>query len=208
MAKPGPKPNPEVAARRIREAEERVAAAIARKSTSDAKKAAKEAALQLAREEKECDRHETMMWQTHFALVIAAEANRLERELGRPLPKMRNVAARNVGTSVQDMSSIFTGMASKKANEIKAGQWWYKPVEEHQYPNQVAGHDLITLNVVPTDDMLFDPAVLDLFKRARMVNWVTAQENRDLVEFQKYGKFTTPEASYADAGIEMEPAIE
>jgi hypothetical protein len=34
-------------------------------------------------------------------------------------------------------------------------------------------------------------------------NYVTRQENNDLKPFQKLGVFTTPEASYQAAGIEL-----
>lgn len=72
--------------------------------------------------------------------------------------------------------------------------------EDHAFPRKVAARELLTHDWAKTPD----PAafVAEAYAaRYGVVHYVTPQENKQLVAYQKASIFTTSEAAYAAAGI-------
>ena len=116
---------------------------------------------------------------------------------------MRHVRARcrSIGARLADLPVIYSGNTSEKAlvEKYNNGTRWSV---EHQYPRQVAGYDLYYWAVQLEsygDEQLTE--LIEKLKECRTVNMTTKQENKDLYQFQLYGKFKGIEQSYKEAGI-------
>ena len=86
----------------------------------------------------------------------------------------------------------FTGMVSEA---VRAGA---KICVEHRYPRKVSAK-LLLENPPKSGQEFFD----DFVEKYGSTNWVTPEENKKLVPFQKVGVFTTPEEAYKQAGIKL-----
>lgn len=72
--------------------------------------------------------------------------------------------------------------------------------KEHQTPRKIGGMKLMEYMAQHDASQVEFESMLQTFLSW---NYVTRQENNDLKPFQKFGVFTTPEASYQAAGIEL-----
>lgn len=156
-------------------------------------------------EAKETARQRKLMIQTFIINNTAEGMKRFEAVMGPLSLDDKRVFARSIGNDIQDMASIKTGKISILAKAERDIDPKYRPTEEHCYPNQVAGMDVLSEYTSHSLDGGFvpDAGVDAILALARRVNLVTKDENSDLIPYQKYGVYTTPEESYRKAGIEL-----
>ncbi len=110
-----------------------------------------------------------------------------------------------VGSSMEDYNKISKSAYEKYTDLLAKGEKKAKALsaltKEHQTPRKVGGGRLMGLlkrNPEVTLDE-FEVLVNDLLQW----NYVTKEENIRLKPFQKISIFSTPEDSYAKAGIEL-----
>ncbi len=89
---------------------------------------------------------------------------------------------------------------SLQASGLTKAKALQRLTKEHQTPRKIGGMKLM-------EYMAQHDASQDEFESMLQTflswNYVTRQENNDLKPFQKVGVFTTPEASYQAAGVEL-----
>lgn len=112
-----------------------------------------------------------------------------------------NILARTVGNSLFDMHPTWSGYMSKQLVNELAIDPSTKKCAEHYYPRQVAGWRIV--EHIMRYRGIKKAKLISLLIIFNQVHYTTAAENTALVPFQKYGTFTTPEYSYAAAGIEL-----
>jgi hypothetical protein len=109
--------------------------------------------------------------------------------VGCPLENFKKISLEAKATMETLQAS---GLTKSKALE--------RLTKEHQTPRKIGGMKLI-------EYMAQHDATQDEFESMLQTflswNYVTRQENNDLKPFQKVNVFTTPEASYHAAGIEL-----
>ncbi len=98
--------------------------------------------------------------------------------------------------SVKAMNALET-LQADGLGKAKALQ---KLTKEHQTPRKIGGMKLMEYMAQHDATQVEFESMLQNFLAW---NYVTRQENNDLKPFQKLGVFTTPEASYQAAGIEL-----
>jgi hypothetical protein len=98
--------------------------------------------------------------------------------------------------SVKAMNALET-LQADGLSKAKALQ---KLTKEHQTPRKIGGMKLMEYMAQHDTTQVEFESMLQNFLAW---NYVTRQENNDLKPFQKLGVFTTPEASYQAAGIEL-----
>ena len=110
-----------------------------------------------------------------------------------------NILARNIGNALFDMTAVWSGYKSQALLDAEALDPKTKKCSEHFYPRQVAGWRIV-------EHMIRYGGI----KKAKLIEYVlcfnrvhytTSDENNALVQFQKYGVFTTPEHAYEQAGV-------
>jgi hypothetical protein len=96
---------------------------------------------------------------------------------------------------------LWTGMISMDALEaLRAGTKATKLTKDHNYPRKCAARELLEMS----DEQLTEESVLHLYKtRYGRFNFVTNEENRRLVKYQKAKMFSTPENAYSMASVTL-----
>jgi hypothetical protein len=108
---------------------------------------------------------------------------------------------RSIGARLKDLPVIYSGYTSEQAliNKYNTGERWSV---EHQYPRQVAGHDLYNWVVsMPTYTDAMIPTLIEKLRACRTINHTTKEENRRLHKYQLKGVFSTPEKAYKEANV-------
>ena len=96
---------------------------------------------------------------------------------------------------------LFTGMISKDAINKN------EKSEDHQYPRKIAATEL--LNYKWNNEKNPSDKLLSLFvNKYGKFNYVSKNENKRLIKFQKSNVFKSPEKAYLDAGIKLLNYIE
>lgn len=117
-----------------------------------------------------------------------------------------SVRGRNIGNSIFDLPSVFTGyesIASIKMRELHVSK--YSPTLEHFKPRQWRGEqiaEMICTMIQNNSELTFHNFATEIYESC-FVHKVTKEENLRLVEYQKSHKFISSEQSYHDAGIEL-----
>jgi len=70
--------------------------------------------------------------------------------------------------------------------------------EEHVYPRKIAARKLLEDHSLTADAM--ERVFREEFGR---LHYITSEENKAVIRYQKSGVFTTPEEAYRQAGIEL-----
>jgi len=137
-----------------------------------------------------------------IAALLRESIHRSQSE-GGLIDQSVNNFARFIGTLIFEMGTTYTGQASESALQHKF--WAHRAGEkftwcaDHQWPRQVSGYKLVTkfVELGTVDKALLMRMMLKMTE----VNYVTSDENRVLMEFQKVGVFTTPKEAYKRAGV-------
>ena len=87
-----------------------------------------------------------------------------------------------------------------QANGLSKAKALQKLTKEHQTPRKIGGKMLMEYMAGNEPSM---PEFNAMLQTCLAWNYVTKQENNDLKPHQKLGVFTTPEASYQAAGVEL-----
>lgn len=89
-------------------------------------------------------------------------------------------------------TKLWTGMISETAHQEN------KRCEDHIYPRKITAIELLTQ--VPHSLAEFEELYWNKYGK---YHYVTPEENRMLVKYQKTGQFTTPEEAYQSCGIKL-----
>jgi hypothetical protein len=195
------------AQKKIDDAARKEAARMAR-AYAKLEAAARDLAVRLQRaQEREAKKADMIKWRTFAIEAIIKAAVNAQHTLGEIDARGLHTLARDIGTCIQDLPVIPSGLISKKALAMVKESKRYKPTQEHYNPNQVMGHRILDYYLkhgYPDRPLFdFDPKLVELLTEARRTHEVTAEENRQLVKYQRNHVFTTPEQSYLMAGIDL-----
>jgi hypothetical protein len=100
---------------------------------------------------------------------------------------------------------LWTGMISVDAlKTLQAGTKITELTKDHNYPRKCAARELLEM----PDEHLTTESVLHLYKtRYGRFNFVTSEENRRLMKYQKAEMFSTPENAYSMASVTLVPIL-
>jgi hypothetical protein len=98
---------------------------------------------------------------------------------------------------------LWTGMISVDAlKALQAGTKITELTKDHNYPRKCAARELLELS----DEHLTTESVLHLYKtKYGRLNFVTSEENRRLMKYQKAETFSTPQNAYSKASVTLVP---
>lgn len=108
----------------------------------------------------------------------------------------RSVIETTVGAAIfylpKSKEKLWTGMISEAALQQN------KRCEDHIYPRKITAIELLTH--VPQSLPQFEQLYWNKYGK---YHYVTSEENRMLVKYQKTGEFTSPEEAYESCGIKL-----
>jgi hypothetical protein len=121
-------------------------------------------------------------------------------------PEEVRMSGRLLSTHIFEFTSVYSGMTSRAAllekyEQYKLGKQGTSWTEEHMFPRQLAGKQLVEEVL---DGTIYDfNSLLAQVTVFSQVHQVTSNENQLLKRHQRLGTFTNWKTAYKKAGIEL-----